>query len=214
MPLEVLSQNSASPTLRQTHEGNGALAVALFEQFELLNVWGKSPDSLETIARAFAEHLADYPLDKIMAAFKVHAGRNSTFPTPADILGLIRRKGKQPYDKAVYVNIAKKDYYDRTDEEHAYMRGYEADQMDGDISYNPQKEIGYVNQIASLRNQLAESQRENTKLAELLREARQAKGFEVPKKPIEKKVQDTADFMRKSGAKEEDIQEFLRSMGH
>lgn len=209
----MLSQNSASLTLRQTHEGNGKLAAMLFEQFELLNVWGKSPDSLKTIARAFAEHLADYPLDKIMAAFKVHSSRNSTFPTPADILGLIRRKGKQPYDKAVYVNIAKKDYYDRTDEEHAYMQGYEADLMDGDISYNPQKEIGYVNQIASLKSQLAEAHKENAKLDELLREARAVKGFEVPKKSVDKKIQDTVDFMRKSGAPEDDIQEFLRSVG-
>jgi hypothetical protein len=200
--------------LGSNQEAKLALTISLHRDFHALKTYGKEPEALDSIIEVMLETLSEFRPDQITKALKIHRQHSAEFPTPADIAGIIRRGGRAPYDRAVYVGISKKDPEDRSDDEWRYMRGYEAEQMDGDIDANPVKQAGLINQIVSLKAQLVEAYRENTKLAELLREARQAKGFEAPKKPIEKKVQDTVDFMRKSGANEEDVLEFLRTMGH
>lgn len=69
--------------------------------------------------------LADYPYDKIGDAFKAYLKFNNDMPAPADIVNIIERDGKPPFEKAVYVSISMKRGEDRSPEEWKYMKDYE-----------------------------------------------------------------------------------------
>ncbi len=69
--------------------------------------------------------LEEYPIDKISAAFKYYFRHNTEMPTPADIINIIQRGNKPPFDKAVYTALSKKKDYQRSFAEDDYVREYE-----------------------------------------------------------------------------------------
>lgn len=93
--------------------------------FDALRVYGKTAEQLESVVGMFALALADYPIEKIRTAFKTYIKRHSDLPAPADIVQIIERDGRPPFDKAVYVGISKIDPVRRTSSDWAYMRDYE-----------------------------------------------------------------------------------------
>ena len=68
--------------------------------------------------------LADFPME-IRAAFQLYLFSNSEMPAPADIAQIILRKGKPPFERAVYIRIAGTRPEDRSPEEWQYLRDYE-----------------------------------------------------------------------------------------
>lgn len=121
--LEVLK--AQTPALREDRDGKKHLAVLIAQCFDTLRLYGKEPEQLESVNSIFQIVLADYPLEKISNAFAAYLKRNNEFPAPADIVQIIERDGKPPFDKAVYVAVQRKPPEDRTPEEWSYIREYE-----------------------------------------------------------------------------------------
>ena len=93
--------------------------------FQTLRIYGKEPEALESVLAMFRLVLADYEMGEITDAFRIWLKRSNEMPTPADIAGIIERRGKPPLERAVYIAIGKRDPVNRTPEEWAYMREYE-----------------------------------------------------------------------------------------
>lgn len=179
-----------------------------------MKTYGKEPESLRSIIAVFARDLADYPIGTVLKAISTHAQRSQEFPTTADIVGLIKRNGKPPFSQAMYVSIQKKDGEHRTPDDWKYLREYEAaqcEEFDGPRNTRYTEEVHQENQ--RLRAELTNLRKENKRLADLLQEARVAKGFEPPVPTAEEKVRATIAAMRQAGAPEADIDEFAREHG-
>jgi hypothetical protein len=101
------------------------MAAMVTTCFEALRVYGKTAEQLESVVGMFALALADYPIEKIRTAFKVYVKRHSDLPAPADIVQIIERDGKPPFERSVYIAIAQRDPERRSSSDWAYMRDYE-----------------------------------------------------------------------------------------
>lgn len=118
-------------TLKDDAEGRKTLAVILSQCFDTMKLFGKEPEQMESAGALFKLVLSDFPIDKIGEAFAYHLGHSAEMPTPADIVNIIRRGNKPPFERAVYVSISKKEPWDRSRDEWAYMREYEEFQIHG-----------------------------------------------------------------------------------
>lgn len=68
---------------------------------------------------------SDFPIEQIESAITFYLKHNSEMPAPADIVNVILRGNKPPFDKSIYISITKKHAEDRTSEDWEYMREYE-----------------------------------------------------------------------------------------
>jgi hypothetical protein len=138
--------------------------------------------------------------------------RSEEFPTPADLVNLIKRNGKPPLRESDIVVIRKKDGADRTRAEWYLLAEWDAQAQEGWGSdyRDEQKESATLQENIRLRTELRELRAECGRLAELLRRERQQKSLPVPAVPLQDKVQRTVDAMRAGGAPQADIDEFLR----
>jgi hypothetical protein len=182
--------------------------------FVIQKLYGRQPENIEVINQTFHSVLGKYPADAVMRAFEVWLERSQEFPTPADIVGLIRRNGKPPLSQAMYVAIQKKRGEERTPDDWQYMREYEAEQTE---EFDGPRDTLYVEQVRQenvrLRTELAALRKEYTRLTELLQESRLARGIERPKPSTEQRIQDTIAAMRATGAPEADIEQFATEHG-
>lgn len=80
---------------------------------------------MEAVTKLFLFALSDYPTDKVIDAMAFYIRNYTDFPAPADIVQIIERGNKPPFDRAVYTTLSKKDPEFRTSDEWAYMRDYE-----------------------------------------------------------------------------------------
>lgn len=78
--------------------------------------------------------LADYHYEKIQEAFKFYLSTSSELPAPADIVAIIKRGNKPPFDKAVYTALSKKKDYQRSFAEDQYVKDYENFLVNGELS--------------------------------------------------------------------------------
>lgn len=104
-------------------------AIVLFH--DALKTYGKQPEQMESVTKLFMFALADYPVEKIVEAMAYYVRNYTDFPSPADIVQIIERGNKPPFDRAVYTTISKKHPADRSSDEWAYMRSYERFMIDG-----------------------------------------------------------------------------------
>lgn len=118
--------------LREDQTAKRELTNILAQCYDALKVYGKEPEQLNNLNKMFHFVLSDYPIDKIKEAFRYYLKNYTEMPAPADIARIIDRGGsKPPLDRTVYVTISKKRADERTSEEWAYMREYEAFQIRG-----------------------------------------------------------------------------------
>jgi hypothetical protein len=75
--------------------------------------------------------LSDYPFENIEKAFALYLKSNNEMPAPADIVNIIERNGKPPFERGVYVSISKKHPEDRSKSEWEYMQDYEKYMISG-----------------------------------------------------------------------------------
>lgn len=179
-------------------------------------LYGRDVANTETISEVFHMILGKFPAAKVLRAFEVWIQRSSEFPTPADIINLIKRNGAPPLDKAVYIAIGKKDPEHRTSSDWSYLREYEAQANDDEFGselVDPVKQEVNIQQGQKLRERIAELESENRKLADLLHEARMVKGIEPPLPTHAEKVDKTIDYLRAMGADEGDVLDFIVSQG-
>lgn len=111
--------------ISQDLAGRESLALILGQCFQALNLYGKEPEQIEAAIALHQMVLSDYSIDQIRPAFIRWLATNSTFPAPADIVSLIKRGGKPPLDRAVYVSISRKPGDQRTKADWQYIRDYE-----------------------------------------------------------------------------------------
>ncbi len=133
--LKPLSMQVASTSVICLNEDSGGkkkLGDILGFCFDTLKLYGKEPEQIASVNKMFQFILADYPIDKIVSAFKFYFAHNSEMPTPADIAGIIKRGNKPPLDKTVYMALTKKKEHTRSNEEDKYINEYEKFHLSGD----------------------------------------------------------------------------------
>ena len=111
--------------LSKSPEIKKRLSESLVLFHDALKTYGKQPDQLEAVTKLFIFALADYTEKQIVDAMVYYTKNYSDFPAPADIVQIIERGNKPPFEKVIYLNICKKDGEDRTREEWDYKRDYE-----------------------------------------------------------------------------------------
>jgi hypothetical protein len=113
------------PSLKDDSEAKTRLNESLLMAFDALKTYGKEPEQLESVKKLMHFALADYTWEQISNALRYYFKNYTEFPAPADLVQIIERKNKPPFEKAVYVSISKKPAYERSSDEWAYMRAYE-----------------------------------------------------------------------------------------
>lgn len=83
--LTTLSTEHGHPQNTNTMEKKKQLWALLKQSFSTFNLFGKSPEDLENIARAFWITLEDCSQSEISSAFGEWLRGQSIFPTPAEI---------------------------------------------------------------------------------------------------------------------------------
>lgn len=192
-------------------EAQKELGVLIYNSFEALNLYGKKPESLEAVASLFQRILGNHCITDIDQAFNTWMQRESKFPTPSDICGLIERGGRPPLSEAMYVSINKKDACERTAADWKYMQDFESHQRTGNSDNTLAKALkdnDFLRRANSdLCNQLDKLEAQNDivcqRIAELENKKYQTKATLVSK------INATIKFMRETGACEEDIQAFI-----
>lgn len=181
--------------------------------FTVQKMYGRAPESMETVIEVFHSLLAKYPAGKVLKAMETWIERSQEFPTVADIVGLIQRNGRPPVSKEIYVAISKKDGADRTAEDWQYMRDYEAEQRgeawkDDEIESALKAKDWEINQ---LQFEVQRLQAEIGRIGKELREERAKQGLVLPEIATEEKIRRTAAFMRANGADELEVMDFVDS---
>lgn len=120
-----LIKNDTKVPLKRDQASKELLGASIVMFFDTMKTYGKDATQLDSIAKMFKWALGDYPYDKIHDAFAFYAKHYSEMPTPADIISIIERNGKPPFDKTVYVGLRQKPKEDLLDEEWEYIREYE-----------------------------------------------------------------------------------------
>lgn len=116
---------STLPSIKTDSEGKKQLGEILKIIADGLQLYGKTPDQAKNAAKLFYFALGDYDIQRIREAFAYYVKSFKEFPTPSDIVNIIERGNKPPFERAVYVSISKKEAFERSTEEWNYMRDYE-----------------------------------------------------------------------------------------
>lgn len=99
--------------------------------YDALKVYGKEPEQLDNVNKLFQLILAEYEYPKIEEAFRYYLKYNNELPAPADIVSIIERGNKPPFERTVYLSLVKRKAADPyaynvlTREEEAYIKDYE-----------------------------------------------------------------------------------------
>lgn len=182
----------------------------------LQKLYGRDVANTETVIELFQKIMGKYPADKVIRAFEIWMERSQEFPTPSDIVNLIKRNGRPPLSKERYIAISKKDGEDRTQDDWQYMREYDKEQDTEEMGseyVDETKESATLQENIRLRTEVRELKAEYARLADMLREERKHKALPKPEISLVDKVQRTIEMMRTEGAAQEDIDEFLRQYG-
>ena len=123
MPAQ-LSNHQITP-LSKDLNAKKQLGEALAMIFDTQQTFGKDPEQMNNLTKLFLFTLADYPYESISKALRFFIKHNNSMPTPSDIVNIIERNGKPPFEKSVYITLMKKQGYERTSEEWEYIRDYE-----------------------------------------------------------------------------------------
>jgi hypothetical protein len=129
-PLErsaeaLATSDSISLPLIKDRDSRELLGASLAMFWDTMRQYGKKTSQLENLTKMFIFTLAEYPYEKISKAFRFYAKHYSEMPTPADIVSIIERNGKPPFERAVYVGLKQKPKEDLLDDEWQYIRDYE-----------------------------------------------------------------------------------------
>ncbi len=200
--------------LRDNREAQDRLDNMIAGCFVIQKLYGRQPENIEVINRTFHSTLSNYPAASVIRAFETWMQRSQEFPTPADIVSLIRRNGKPPLKESDIIAIRKKDGQDRTAEDWQLLKEWDAQQQEGWKEFtDPKKEEATLQENFRLREQVKQLENEVARLTGLLYEARMTKGLERPKQTVEEKVRNTIAAMRAAGGSEADIEAFAKEYG-
>lgn len=201
-----------APALQESKEAQIQLDSMLLACFSVQKMYGRQPENIEIINQVFHNILGRFQGNKVIKAFEKWMERSQEFPTPADIVNLIKRNGRPPLSESLFVTISKKDYEDRTEEERQYMRDYQAEMHDEwEVPPDPIMQSARIGENEKLRSKIYQLEEENKRLTYLLHETRMAKGIEKPRPTHQERIDNTIKYMKSVGSSEEDISDFLAS---
>lgn len=176
----------------------------------LQKLYGRDVDNSDVIIELFQRMMSKYSGDKVIKSFETWMERSQEFPTPADIIGLIKRGGKPPLSESMFIQISKKDGMDRTPEDWQYLRDYQAFMDDGwEGEPDAAKQSALTEENTRLRAKIKEMELEYERLKHLWIQERDKKTPLASDLTHSDKVQLTAHHMRRAGASEKDISDFL-----
>jgi hypothetical protein len=213
-----LKEANYSIALKDDAEAKIKVAAAIDYCFALCKTYGKTSEDMEKMQKAFVSMLGEYPHEKVIKAFRTHVERSDEIPTLASIISLIRRNGKPLLLESDIIAIRKKHDEDKTSSDWDKLREWQdqqdecwEDAPDSLMEANLKQENRRLRQrIADLEAQLMG--RETHRVIEKQVNLSIATIKAQLEKPLEQKIQDTADYMRRNGASEKDILEFLDSI--
>ena len=211
--LKLQPKGSQGLRLSESKESKRKLDSLMMGCFASQKLYGRDPGNSEAITEMFHAMLAPYPASHCLRAFEIWLERSQEFPTPANIIGIIKRKGKPPLKESGIIAIRKKDGEFRTREEWAMLREWEAEQVEGWDLPDEQKHEAMVQENIRLRQQVRTLTAETERLSGLLHQARVAKGLEPVKPSLAERIAATVRVMRAGGASEDDIAMFEASHG-
>lgn len=208
--LTSLPKESQKLALSESKESRDKLDEILGACLALQKLYGRDVANAGTIIDLFQRMMGKYPADKVINAFEVWMERSQEFPTPADIVSLVKRNGKPPLRESDIIAIRKKDGADRMPDEWAMLREWDAQAQDGwadDV--DPQKQDALLQENIRLRQKIEMLEQRETQRGETAR-----KPF-APQTQLSQaeKIKITVMHMRASGAPESDIEEFCQSQG-
>ena len=210
--LTLQPKESRGLRLSESKESKARLDRMMMGCFAVQKLYGRDTGNAETITEMFHAMLGKYPAAHCIRALELWLERSQEFPTPADIIGIIKRKGKQPLSKETYIAISRKDGELRDASDWQFLREYEAEQREEVSGFDDEvKNEVAVQENITLRQQVKALTAETKRLADLLHQTRVAKGLEPAKPSHAQKVAATVEAMRSGGASEEDIAAFEAS---
>lgn len=183
----------------------------------LQKIYGKNPESFGDINKMFHNLLGKYPAEKVVKAVETWLERSQEFPTPADIVAIIKRNGKPPLKESDIVSIRKKDGEDRTSSEWKMLREWEEQQAEGWSDYaDPVKDNATLLENIRLRQEVRDLRREAARAWD---EVKRLRVYEQMKVIVSEEIQvertaplqKTIDYLKSKGAPESDIEELQRS---
>lgn len=198
--------------LAESSKSKATLDKLILGCFAVQKLYGRDLGNAEHVTDLFHRLLGHYPAEKVLLSFERWLKTSQEFPTPADIIGLIRRNGRPPIRESDIIAIRKKDGEDRTREDWALLREWEKQQQDEwetDFQDEP-RDLETRQENQRLRQRMKELEAEN---AQAWAEVRRLRHFEnISVKVAEgdelEKVKRTILAMKREGAKQEDIEAF------
>lgn len=105
----MMSTTDSKPvTFTSSQKGRAELAEMLAGCYSAMRTYGKEPEHLAAAVKLFCLVLGHCPIESVREAFIAYLRNHQEFPTPADIAGYIKRGGRKPFDKALYVALCQK----------------------------------------------------------------------------------------------------------
>lgn len=105
------------------------LSNAIETLYGAQKTYGKTPEQMEKLAQMIVYAFSDKPAQDVREALAKMALYSSELPTVAELAQVIYRKGKPPFDKTVYLGLARKrdngDGMLLSSDDWAYLRDYE-----------------------------------------------------------------------------------------
>jgi hypothetical protein len=210
----ALSKPSSELLLRESRQATQEIDVLLFACASSQKLYGREPEAFEAATQVIQNVLGRFPADKSVRSLQTWLERSTEFPTPADLVNLIKRNGKPPLRESDIIAIRKKDGEDRTREEWAMLQEWDTERQEGWKDFpDPQKDAATLQENRRLRQEIATLKDEIGRLASMLQAERAARGAVPPEPSLADKVNRTIAEMRKSGASEIDIREFAAQCG-
>ena len=105
---EVMQSKNKEMTLGKSKEVKKLMTKVFYGCCAVYPTYGKDSEQLTDALQMFNMCLYDYTGEQIKNAFVSWMKTNKSFPTPADIINLIERKGKPAFDKTIYLSLVKK----------------------------------------------------------------------------------------------------------
>lgn len=173
-------------------------------------MYGRAPESTKTISNLFHSLLAPYPAHKVIKAFETWIEKSQEFPTPADIIGLIKRNGRAAITDAQYIAVSKMMGEDRSPADWQLMRDYEAEKRTGwNGAEDPKKETDYRDENIRLRQEIKRLKAQFDCMTMVARERVEVRRLQAESPAV--KVENTVVMMQKEGFSQTDIDAFILS---
>lgn len=219
--LPTLKQDCSRLTLAEQPHAKAQVVRVIEDCFSLCKTYGKTSDDMAKMQRGFVTMLGNYPPEKIIKAFTTHVQRSEELPTLAGIISLIKRNGKPPLTEAYIVGLSRKNPEERTPQDWADLREWEALMRDDWGVESPAQDDPRIKGLQEENKRLRaevrrlESILERESVRELLAEEAQKvvavkrAALEIPP---EEQIKRTVAMMRETGASDDDVLEFLASV--